>query len=101
MGDPSMTLDEQDRIYGRTAREKREAERVLACWKRKAEAIEEALLGVANGFTANVLNEALPAAALERLPEKREIVDTIRQLQEADRRAAVLIARLTELENTA
>ena len=94
-----MTQDEMDMIYGRTAREKREAERTLVCLKRKAEAMEEAMRRVAVDFTFNALEEKLPQTALDNFPEKRDVIDLAKQLQDADRKVAMLLERLQEMES--
>ena len=94
-----MTQEEMDLIVGRMVRQKREAEHVLACLKRKAEALEETMKRVAVDFTFNALEEKLDQSTLENFPEKNDVIDLVRQLQEADHKVATLMDRLHELEN--
>ena len=93
-----MTQEEMDLIVGRIVREKNEARRTLACFKRKAESLEETMKRVAVNFTFNVLERKLDQSALENFPEKKDLIDLVRQLQDADHKAATLMDRLQELE---
>ena len=53
---------------------------------------------VAVNFTFNVLERKLDQSALENFPEKKDLIDLVRQLQDADHKAATLMDRLQELE---